>query len=198
MGDTFIEVTPLDLNIDSDGFSSFDRAYYPGTLLTVTAPLNSEGRRFVRWMFEHAVCEEGTCVEVLHLDVMPRACPNGIRTDTDAAVWMALLGTDYFDITHVRTSSIELRRADGVGGALAPTNLKLKDESAPFEGELCDCHASGRDGLSDLRMKFKTEAMVEAFELNEEPSGVEIPLQIKGLLDDGTPFVGLDCILIFH
>ena len=49
VGDTFIEVTPLDLNIDSDGFTSFGRAYYPGTLLTVTAPPTSEGRRFVRW-----------------------------------------------------------------------------------------------------------------------------------------------------
>ena len=59
MGDTFIEVTPLDLNIDSDGFTSFGRAYYAGTLLTVTAPPTSEGRRFVRWRVDGVLQEIG-------------------------------------------------------------------------------------------------------------------------------------------
>ena len=59
VGDTFIEVTPLDLNIDSDGFTSFGRAYYPGTLLTVTAPPASEGRRFVRWRVDGVLQEIG-------------------------------------------------------------------------------------------------------------------------------------------
>ena len=47
--DTFIEITPLDANIDSDGFSDFGRAYFEGTNLTVTAPVTSDGRKFVRW-----------------------------------------------------------------------------------------------------------------------------------------------------
>ncbi len=59
VGDTFIEVTPLDLNINSDGFTSFGRAYYPGTLVTVTAPPTSEGRRFVRWMVNGVLQEIG-------------------------------------------------------------------------------------------------------------------------------------------
>ncbi|MCZ6653456.1 MAG: hypothetical protein O7D91_10580, partial [Planctomycetota bacterium] len=46
-------------NIDSDGFTNFDRAYYAGTLLTVTAPPTSEGRRFVRWMVEGVLQEIG-------------------------------------------------------------------------------------------------------------------------------------------
>jgi hypothetical protein len=47
--DTFIEVTPLDLNVDSDGFANFGRAYFPDTLVTVTAPPISAGRPFLRW-----------------------------------------------------------------------------------------------------------------------------------------------------
>ena len=47
--DTFIEVTPLDLNVDSDGFANFGRAYFPDTLVTVTAPPSSAGRPFLRW-----------------------------------------------------------------------------------------------------------------------------------------------------
>ncbi|MCZ6653671.1 MAG: hypothetical protein O7D91_11675, partial [Planctomycetota bacterium] len=59
VGDTFIEVAPLDLNIDSDGFANFGRAYFPGTLLTVTAPPTSEGRRFVRWMVDDVLQDIG-------------------------------------------------------------------------------------------------------------------------------------------
>ncbi len=57
--DTFIEVTPLDLNIDSDGFTNFGRSYYAGTVLTVTAAPTSEGRRFVRWMVDGVLQEIG-------------------------------------------------------------------------------------------------------------------------------------------
>jgi hypothetical protein len=59
VGDTFIEVIPLDLNIDSDGFANFGRAYYAGTLLTVTAPPSSEGRRFLRWRVNGVLQEIG-------------------------------------------------------------------------------------------------------------------------------------------
>ncbi|MCH8880010.1 MAG: hypothetical protein IID34_09020 [Planctomycetes bacterium] len=47
--DTLIEVTPLDLEVDADGFTAFARSYVNGTQVTVTAPLLSEGRRFLRW-----------------------------------------------------------------------------------------------------------------------------------------------------
>ena len=47
--DTFIDVAPLDLNVDSDGFADFSRSYVAGTIVTVTAPTNSQGRRFLRW-----------------------------------------------------------------------------------------------------------------------------------------------------
>ena len=48
-GDTFLAVTPLDLNIDSDGFTDFGRSYISGTTVTLTAPLTSQGRSFLRW-----------------------------------------------------------------------------------------------------------------------------------------------------
>ena len=49
VADTFIEVTPLDLTVDSDGFANFSRSYVSGTIVTVTAPTTSQGRRFLRW-----------------------------------------------------------------------------------------------------------------------------------------------------
>jgi len=47
--DTFIEMTPLDLNVDSDGFANFTRTFVEGTTITLMAPITSEGRRFLRW-----------------------------------------------------------------------------------------------------------------------------------------------------
>ena len=49
VGDTLVEVTPLDLEVDADGFTDFARSYVNGTQVTVTAPLMSNGRRFLRW-----------------------------------------------------------------------------------------------------------------------------------------------------
>ena len=57
--DTFIEVLPLDLNVDSDGFTNFGRAYFPGTVMTVTAPPTSNGRRFLRWSAGGIILEFG-------------------------------------------------------------------------------------------------------------------------------------------
>jgi hypothetical protein len=57
--DTFIELTPLDLNLDGDGFADFARSYYNGTVLTLTAPARSEGRRFVRWSVDGVLHDVG-------------------------------------------------------------------------------------------------------------------------------------------
>ena len=50
--DTFVEVSPLDHNIDGDGFANFGRSYLEGTSITVTAPETSLGHKFVRWSVE--------------------------------------------------------------------------------------------------------------------------------------------------
>lgn len=49
VSDTFVEVWPIDLNVDSDGFADFARSYVSSTVVDLRAPLFSEGRRFVRW-----------------------------------------------------------------------------------------------------------------------------------------------------
>ena len=134
----------------------------------------------------------------LPFDIKPRKCPNTVMRGTNASVWAALLGSEDFDITQVRMAGLLLSRADGLGDSLAPKNLKFKDEGTPFEGELCDCHAAGRDQITDLRMKFKTDAMEEAFLLNDLPSGSTIELIVTGQLNDGTLIFGRDCILLLR
>ena len=61
---------------------------------------------------------------------------------------------------------------------------------------MCNCHAAGKDGILDLRTKFKTAAMEAAFGLDAEPTGTMIELSLVGTLLDGTPFSANDCIRI--
>ena len=57
--DTFVLVTPLDMNVDSDGFTNFGRHYVSGTNVTLTAPVLSKGRKFLRWSVDDALQEFG-------------------------------------------------------------------------------------------------------------------------------------------
>ena len=150
---------------------------------------------------EGQVCEDGECVSILDevvllLDIQPRRCPNGIRRGTNATVWVALLGTDDVAVADVDLSSLELRRVDGIGEAIAPTHKRYKDLASPFDGELCDCHKVGKDGTVDLRMKFKTRDLVEALALEDFTKGSTVELVLTGTLADGTPLSASDCILI--
>ena len=112
-------------------------------------------------------------------------------------MWVGLLGTKDFDITQVDSSTVMLSRADGVGEAISPQgNPRFKDVATPFEGKLCDCHTAGKDGILDLRAKFKTADMEAAFGFDAEPTGTVIELTLTGALLDGTPFQANDCITI--
>ena len=59
VGDTLMEVSPFDVNVDSDGFTNFNRSYPKGTVVSVTAPPASEGHRFLRWSLNGVMQEYG-------------------------------------------------------------------------------------------------------------------------------------------
>ena len=44
-----MEMAPFDENFDDDGYTDLTRSYPHGTIVSVTAPLISNGRRFIRW-----------------------------------------------------------------------------------------------------------------------------------------------------
>lgn len=145
-------------------------------------------------------CESGDtplCQLVLPLDIKPGKCPNSVKRDANGAVWMVLLGTGDFDITQIDGATLQLMRADGVGGAVLPQGSpRLKDEAAPFSGEPCGCHSLGPDGLMDLRMKFHTLDIENVLELDAMPTGVMVELKLAGTTLKGEPVVGYDCIRI--
>ncbi|MCZ6851369.1 MAG: integrin alpha, partial [Planctomycetota bacterium] len=139
-------------------------------------------------------------VLTLDLDIKPGSCPNSFNRNSHGVLPVALLGTDTFDVAQVDISSIRLSRADGVGGNVTPhegppgPHSVFEDAATPFGGQLCDCHELEGDGFTDLSMKFKTDDVVAALQLNDLPAGDLVELVVSGNLLDGTPFSGRDCI----
>ncbi len=136
------------------------------------------------------------------LDIKPGSCPNPFNRHGHGVLPVALVGTAEFDPTEVDLSTLQLSRADGVGGSVAPNegppgpHSMVKDAARLFDGEPCDCQNHGPDGVDDLSMKFRTDELVEALELDALPGGSVVELVLAGSLLDGTAFVANDCIVI--
>ncbi len=140
------------------------------------------------------------CLVVGNLDIKPGSCPNSYNRNSHGVLPVALVGTDTFDPMDVDLSTVLLTRADGVGGSVAPhegppgPHSEFEDVAEPFDGELCDCHELEGDGLTDLSMKFKTDDVVAALQLNDLPAGDLVRFALTGNFFDGTPFSADDCI----
>ena len=134
------------------------------------------------------------------LDIKPGSCPNSYNRKSHGVLPVALVGTDSFDVTMVDLDSITLSRCDGIGGSVAPhegppgPHSTYGDAATPFDGVLCDCHELEGDGITDLKMKFKTDEVVPALELNGLDPGSLVMLAVHGTMLDGTPFVAADCV----
>jgi hypothetical protein len=137
---------------------------------------------------------------VAHLDIKPGSCPNPLNRDSHGVLPVAVVGTADFDVTQIDVETLVLARADGVGGSVSPLigppgpGIHVEDVATPFDGEPCECHELGADGIDDLSMKFDTEAIVAGLELNDLPGGVMVELVVSGELSDGTPFIATDCV----
>ncbi len=143
----------------------------------------------------------GTILGPGALDIKPSSCPNSFNRNSNGVLPVALTGSGSFDVSEVDITTIELTRADGVGGSVSPhegppgPHTVIDDVATPFPGELCDCHEETSDGFDDLSMKFKSQDVVSALDLDGEDPGALIELCVSGNLNDGTPFgPACDCI----
>lgn len=139
-----------------------------------------------------------TAVIEARLDIKPESCPNPISTRNRGVVPIAIVGTDLFDPTQIDVNSIMLARADGAGGAVSPLEDRdrIEDVATPFEGDLCDCHILGGDGVDDLSLKFPAPELIEILALESVPEGTYLSLVVTGALLDGTGFRASDCIRV--
>ncbi len=132
------------------------------------------------------------------VDIKPSSCPNPINTKSNGVLPVAVLGTEYFDVTTIDPSSIQIKLDPEVEGGVSPLRWSYEDVATPFEGELCDCHDLNGDGFMDLTLKFSTPEVVDALGL-DEPGDTR--LTITGNLkeeDGGTAIEGQDCVLVLE
>jgi hypothetical protein len=137
------------------------------------------------------------------LDVRPSGCPNPLNRNSHGVLPVAVVGTDDFDVMLIEVSSVLLWRADGVGGPVAPNegppgpHSTFGDVATPFDGEACACHELSGDGIVDLVLKFRTDAVVEGLLLDDLNYGEQVELIITGTLIGGAEFTTAgDCVLI--
>jgi hypothetical protein len=144
----------------------------------------------------------GLCPVVGALDIKPGSCPNSFNTGSRGVLPVALAGTDSVPADMVDISTLQLSRADGVGGSVSPwegppgPHTVLADVATPFLGELCDCHEMYGDGIVDVSMKFRSLEVVGTLGLAGEPGDSLVELVLSGSLLDGTAFTANDCIRI--
>ncbi len=136
------------------------------------------------------------------LDIRPGSCPNPLDSMSQGKLPVALLGAMNFDVSQVDLSTLLLARADGVGGFVEPVSeppepgFSHEDIGTPFEGQLCDCHSAGGDGIMDLSMQFSTADVVASLMPTDVQVGEAVRLTLSGALLDGTAFSATDCIIM--
>ncbi|MHC5002213.1 MAG: hypothetical protein ACYTJ0_03745 [Planctomycetota bacterium] len=128
------------------------------------------------------------------VDIKPGSCPNSFNRKSNGVLPVAVLGGMDFDVSEIDPETIELTRADGMGGSVAPIRVRFGDVGAPFDGEPCDCGESEPDGYEDMKLKFRSRDVTNALELGMFEGGDLVELVISGYLYDGTPFMGTDCV----
>jgi len=132
------------------------------------------------------------------VDIKPGGCPNPVNRKSRGKLAVALLGTGEFDAATIDPATLQLSRADGVGGHVGPLDGPpgprpvVEDVGTPFEREGCGCHDLEADGIDDLSLKFNINELVSALQLDEVGGTVE--LVVTGELTDGSSFVGKDCV----
>ena len=140
------------------------------------------------------------------MDIKPGSCPNSYKIDgpSRGVIPVAILGTESLDVFDVDFSTLEIFRADGVGGRVSPLQgppgpgPKVKDAATPFDGDPCDCHDLRGDGLDDLLVKFSKTELTNALELASCDDGEVVDLCVIGSLLDGTTILLGDCIRIVN
>ena len=161
---------------------------------------------------EDEICDEvgGGCLvaTMVSVDIKPGSCPSPLNVKSRGVLPVAILGSDDIDVTTIAPETILITR-EGVDDIIpvAPIRYNYDDVGTPSEEEPCICVDLdddpdvvdlNDDGITDLTMKFKVPDLVEGLRLNEVESREIISLSIMGETEDGSLFLGEDCVKIIN
>jgi hypothetical protein len=160
---------------------------------TVQASFPPVPARFIKLTVQNAgaaIDEVEVLGSVGNIDIKPGSCPNPLNPRSKGVLPAAILGTMDFDVHDIDPMTLVLE------DAIEPIWTAYEDVTTPVAADAgeCECTEEGPDGYMDLTMKFRTVDVVDA--LGSLEPGAVIPLTISGSLLDGTPFFGVDCMVV--
>lgn len=125
------------------------------------------------------------------VDIKPGSCPNPLDVKSRGVLPVAILGTEDFDVISIDVVSIRLA---GVGAVRSA----YEDVAGPVsDGNECECSEEGPDGYIDVTVKFRTGEVVEELKTHGDLiDGEVLALPLTGVLSDGSPIEGADCVRI--
>ncbi|MHC4638391.1 MAG: PKD domain-containing protein [Planctomycetota bacterium] len=122
------------------------------------------------------------------VDIKPADCPNPLNVKSKGVLPVAILGSADFDVYDIDVASIQLAGVD-------PNRSYYEDVAGPVsDSNDCNCIIDGPDGFLDLTLKFNNQEIAEA--IGDVNDGDVLELELTGVLFNGTPIEGADCILI--
>jgi hypothetical protein len=125
---------------------------------------------------------------MIDVDIKPGSCPNPLNLASRGVLPVAVLGSQDFDVTTIDIAPIRL-------AGVPLVRSSYEDVAAPVpNGSECECATEGPDDYIDLTLKFKTQQIVNS--LGEPGDGETLVLTLTGVLTDGTPIEGTDCIVV--
>jgi hypothetical protein len=135
------------------------------------------------------VVSTGQCVHPVAVDIRPGSCPNPFNLASQGVLPVAILGSEEFDVSMIDPASIRVADVPALRSAMEDVGTPLLD------GEECECHAVGADGIMDMTAKVSTQMIVIQL-ANAEliAPHAEIAIEIRAVLQDGTLVGGEDCI----
>jgi len=117
----------------------------------------------------------------------------GASVPTDAPTGDVFLGV-IVDEFNLIAESDETDNARAWPITISPSGETVVAPDLMVEDENCACTTDGPDGIDDLTLKFRTQELVES--LGAMAPGETRELTISGVMLDGTPFTGVDCIVV--
>ena len=179
--------------------------YTSGDVVNVSVDTTTEG------MWNYTICANDssgntacdevivtTIIEKVSFDIKPGSCPNPLNLKSKGVLPVAILGTADFDVTTIDVTTITLSH-NGSNGSVSPIRYALEDVATPFDpvDDEC-CHDLDGDGFMDLTLKFDTQELIGALDLNE-CAGETISLTITANIDGSDDwFEASDCLRILE
>jgi len=129
------------------------------------------------------------------LDIFPGSCNKLFLTGAGLTSFdAALLAKPGFVASGVQPASLRIKRADGLGTAVAPMAAQFLELGTP--SQINSCASSVPDNEMDCLMTFDHAQVASALMLDQQPSDSVVVVQVTGLDASGKSFKGFDVLRI--